>query len=136
MLLVLEFGHHTHSFLFSNVLLDPQRTGMCVKHRRAVSTSKAVHAANKNKQHLFILIRWDEFNKQGLHFDTWSSEYQEMLNFTVHSFFPLFNWYLCFEKKFFCLSCPVTFWMGTVYIRVSLNTGIADQWELGSFPSG
>ena len=26
--------------------------------------SKAVHAANKNKQHLFILIRWYEFSKQ------------------------------------------------------------------------
>lgn len=26
--------------------------------------SKAVHAANKNQQHLFILIRWYEFSKQ------------------------------------------------------------------------
>lgn len=32
--------------------------------RTGCFTSKAVHAANKNKQHLFILIRWDEFNKQ------------------------------------------------------------------------
>lgn len=63
MLLVLEFEYHTHSFLFLNVLPDPQRTGMCVK-QTGCFASKAVHAANKNKQHLFILIRWYEFSKQ------------------------------------------------------------------------
>lgn len=29
-----------HSFLFSNLLVDPQRTGRCVKHRPAVLLQK------------------------------------------------------------------------------------------------
>lgn len=45
------------SFLFSNILFDPQRTGTCVKHRLAVLLQKVCMLQIKiNSIYLYLLI--------------------------------------------------------------------------------
>lgn len=44
------------SFVFSNILIDPQRTCRCVKAQTSYFTSKDVHATNKiNSIYLYLL---------------------------------------------------------------------------------